>query len=281
MRKRRAACAVLVLSLAASASALSGCSEEDLQAFADAATGIYEAVGHRSVAMGEDHRAWACRYDFHHGAWDGAASIEINGGTPFFTRAELDTGPEDWAEPEWETGPGGKAKSVAAFVAPDAAPGQAPGDARIDDPAGWQRAEYPGAVDGGLLYRRVSLLPEALGGDGSGCIAGTAWLATALDGIVSDAGARVPAEGMLWRAEAFYEGFDNIPEGVLIEAWALDGSWSCCYYIHNVQPGIGIDYADGFSWLEKAGDPRPKEEDGQEAEGHGGDAGEEGQEDGK
>ncbi len=268
MGNRRMGRTALALLMAASVACLAGCSEEGLRAFTDAAIDVYEAVGHKSVAMGEDHRAYSLRYDFHHGNWAGSSMIEVNGGTPYFTYVEMAAGVSMWAEPVWEIRPAGQPKSVCAYVAPGVS-AEPSGDA-VSDPPGWQRAEYPGAVDGGLLYRRVGILPEALGGDGTGCITGTAWMATAMDGLVRDISQRIPEEGMLWRAEAFYEGLGKVAEGVLVEAWALDGSWSCCYYIHNVQPGIGIDYSDGFSWLEKAGDPRAAESDGTDGGSHGG-----------
>ena len=33
-----------------------------------------------------------------------------------------------------------------------------------------------------------------------------------------------------------------------------------CRYVYNVQPGIGIDYGDGSSWMEAAGKPEDPDE---------------------
>ena len=56
-----------------------------------------------------------------------------------------------------------------------------------------------------------------------------------------------------YRVTPIFEGDDLVAKGVQMEARSVedDGKGICFHvYVYNVQPGIGIDYATGESWME-------------------------------
>lgn len=57
---------------------------------------------------------------------------------------------------------------------------------------------------------------------------------------------------VLYRVTPIYEGDNLVASGVLMEAYSLEdrgAGLEFCVYCYNVQPGIGIDYSNGDSWL--------------------------------
>ena len=57
----------------------------------------------------------------------------------------------------------------------------------------------------------------------------------------------------MYRVTPVYDGNNLLASGVTIEGYSVedDGGGICFYvYVHNVQPGIIIDYATGESALE-------------------------------
>ena len=55
---------------------------------------------------------------------------------------------------------------------------------------------------------------------------------------------------MLYRVTPLYVGDELVPRGVQMEAWSLEdrGRGLCFHvFVHNVQPGVIIDYATGES----------------------------------
>ena len=59
---------------------------------------------------------------------------------------------------------------------------------------------------------------------------------------------------VLYRVTPVFEGEELVARGVEMEAWSVEdeGDGICFHvYCYNVQPGVGIDYADGTSWEEQ------------------------------
>ena len=79
---------------------------------------------------------------------------------------------------------------------------------------------------------------------------------------------------VLYRVTPVYEGDNLVASGVVMEALSEEDEGmgiKFCVFCYNVQPGIGIDYATGESWLESpvtdgtSDDPGAKEPmDGQD-----------------
>ena len=58
---------------------------------------------------------------------------------------------------------------------------------------------------------------------------------------------------VLYRVTPVFEGENLVASGVLIEAESVEDQGTgvrFCVFCYNVQPGIGIDYATGDSWVE-------------------------------
>lgn len=57
---------------------------------------------------------------------------------------------------------------------------------------------------------------------------------------------------VLYRVTPVFEGSDLVVRGVLMEALSVEDNGSglsFCVFCYNVQPGIGINYSDGESWV--------------------------------
>jgi DNA-entry nuclease len=57
---------------------------------------------------------------------------------------------------------------------------------------------------------------------------------------------------VLYRVTPIFDGDNLVASGVLTEAYSVEDEGAgvqFCVYSYNVQPGIGIDYATGESWL--------------------------------
>lgn len=241
---------------------VTGCSGEDLAGILEAAADIHDRYLSDAVSMPETDPYYEHRHDFHHVYWDGSPYIDL--GTAGF---ELDAvlGPEAYADPVVQYDGLGRPVSATAFLpCGSGIAAVADGDSgTVTDPPGFRLDTYPGCTQDGRLYRRCSLLPGSSGSDG--LFTGTSFLAF---GGYGDAQAQAvdwvqahpDGPGILWSARLFYDAGSLVPEGVLVRAYALDGSFELCRYVHNLQPGIGIDYSDGRSWMEQAGDPEAESE---------------------
>jgi DNA-entry nuclease len=58
---------------------------------------------------------------------------------------------------------------------------------------------------------------------------------------------------VLYRVTPVFEGTNLVAKGVQMEAYSVEDNGkgiSFHIFVYNVQPGIGIDYATGDSWLD-------------------------------
>lgn len=263
----------MLAALLSMALCLSGCSEEQMDGLGEALGNLYEITRGAHVPLPEDDALYAYRYDIHHGSYAGEPSFAIDDAG--FRRAELEAAPDGI---EYMPADGfGRASSASGIVAAGAPAGDPGGADNMEDPPGWNQAEYPGAVPDGTLYRRVLLFPESLGGEAvpDNTITGTAYMQS--QGLAPLAARALeysenhPEDPVLWEARAVYDSLSRLPEGVFVRASCTDGcgGFEACAFFYNVQPGIGIDYSDGTSWLEAAGDPRAQEQAGPDrSDGH-------------
>ena len=124
-------------------------------------------------------------------------------------------------------------------------------------PTGWIQAQYD-FVDGKSLYNRCHLIGFQLTGENANnknLITGTRYMN--VDGML-------PFENMvadyvketdghvLYRVTPSFVGDELVARGVFMEGLSVEdkGESVCFYvYVYNVQPGVGINYATGESWL--------------------------------
>ena len=135
-------------------------------------------------------------------------------------------------------------------------------------PPGYHRIWYDSIVTGdgergAYLWQRCHLLKSLLGGasdDERNFIAGTVALnyasgMAAYEKMVIDY-LKHSGNHVIYRVTPVYEKNNAVACGIIMEAMSVeDGGKGLCYnvYVRNMQPGIGIDYATGVSYLERVG----------------------------
>ncbi len=125
-------------------------------------------------------------------------------------------------------------------------------------PSGWKTAKYD-IVDGKYLYNRCHLIGYQLTGENANeqnLITGTRYMNVEgmlpFENLIADY-VKETGNHVIYRVTPVFEGNNLLSSGVQMEAKSVedDGEGVCFnVYVYNVQPGIGIDYSTGESWLE-------------------------------
>lgn len=124
-------------------------------------------------------------------------------------------------------------------------------------PSGWHLVKYD-CVDGKYLFNRCHLIGYQLAGENANIcnlITGTRYLnVSGMLPFEEKVATYVESTGnhVLFRVMPVFEGDELVARGVHMEALSVedDGAGlSFNVYCYNVQPGIGIDYVTGESWL--------------------------------
>lgn len=121
-------------------------------------------------------------------------------------------------------------------------------------PTGWKQGRYSWIDNGGWLYNRCHLIAWSLTGENDNeknLMTGTR--SFNVDGMlpyevkVLKYLNSYPENHVLYRATPVFSGSEMLARGILLEAWSIedDGYLSFCAYIHNVEPGVDIDYQTG------------------------------------
>lgn len=124
-------------------------------------------------------------------------------------------------------------------------------------PSGWHLIKYEG-IDGNYLYNRCHLIGFQLAGENANernLITGTRYMNVSgmlpFENLVADY-VRRTNHHVLYRVTPVYHEKDLVAAGVQMEAYSVeDGGAGICFhvFVYNCQPGIGIDYATGDSWV--------------------------------
>lgn len=256
--------ATLAAAFLVSCTCLSGCSDQAMSDLGNALADMYDSYGQDHLHLSEDHMFYGYRHEMHRASYAGDASVDLNGGQPFFTSSDI-AGADPDAGPVCGSLGAGTYSVTACLQAGHYAPSD-PGDDVPDDPRGYEYILYPGVVDGQALYHRLELLPASLGGgpleNGFFTCTAYAWKAGLSDLYRQVEDFLESCDGaVLLRVTAVRPALQDIPDGFLFEARSCgDDSLRICRYVYNVQPGIGIDYGDGSSWMEAAGKPEDPDE---------------------
>ncbi len=187
--------------------------------------------------------------------YEGEPYQVLNDNVPTFTVEELRQ--EDSFETYATLDYLGRCGVAYANIGPDLMPTEDRGSIGHVEPSGWQSVEYD-IVDGNYLYNRCHLIGFQLTGENANeenLITGTRYLNVEgmlpLENLVADY-ITTTGNHVLYRVTPVYEGSELVARGLVMEAYSLedDGQGiSFHVYVHNVQPGIEIDYATGESWL--------------------------------
>ena len=196
-----------------------------------------------------------------------SATVEINGGDPFFEENEIT---DDAFESYSPLDALGRCGIAFACIGIEIMPTEERGDIASITPTGW---EYGGIsnnntydfVENGYIYNRCHLIGFQLAGENDNernLIIGTRYLN--IEGMlpfenmvadyVEDTGNHV-----MYRVTPIFSGLDYVARGVLMEAYSVEdnGRGICfCVYAYNVQPGVTIDYFTGVNV--KSGESLPE-----------------------
>lgn len=189
-------------------------------------------------------------------AYAGNPYVELHGNEPYFTEGELTT---DSFELYSDLDTLGRCGTAYACIGQDLMPNEPRGEIGMIKPSGWHTVRYDTVIEDKFLYNRCHLIGYQLTGENANeknLITGTRFFN--LDGML-------PFENMvyqyivetghhvLYRVTPVYEGDNLVASGVVMEALSVEDEGmgiKFCVFCFNVQPGIGINYTTGESWLE-------------------------------
>ena len=123
-------------------------------------------------------------------------------------------------------------------------------------PSGWHSTRYDDLIEDHFLFNRCHILGYQLSGDNGdihNLFTGTDYLnkqgMLPFENQVAQY-LRQSKNHVLYRVTPLYQGSDLVCRGVQMEAWSLEdrGRGLCFHvFVHNIQPGVIIDYATGDS----------------------------------
>ena len=189
-------------------------------------------------------------------AYTGEPYVVLNNNVPYFTEEELTTESYEYYS---ELDALGRCGVTHACIGQDIMPTEERGSISHVNPTGWHTVKYD-VVSGKYLYNRSHLIGHQLTGEDANeknLITGTRYFNVQgmlpfedlIDEYVEQTNSHV-----LYRVTPIYEGNNLLASGAEMEAWSVeDNGKGVCFhvYVYNVQPGVGISYKDGESWLEE------------------------------
>ena len=189
--------------------------------------------------------------------YEGAAYTEINGNVPFFTQEEMTTKSfEMYSNLDWL----GRCGSAFANIGKELMPTEERGPIGMVKPTGWHTVKYPGVIEDLYLYNRCHLIGFQLTGENANernLITGTRYMNVEgmlpFENMVAEY-VKETGNHVLYRVTPHFTENNLVADGVLMEAYSVEDAGegvSFCVFVHNVQPGVEIDYRTGESWVEE------------------------------
>ena len=175
----------------------------------------------------------------------------INDNVPYFDDSEWDPGYEYYPELDDL----GRCGSCEALIGEETMPTGKRGDIHEIHPSGWKTYHYDFMGDD-YLYNRCHLIGFKLAGENANpnnLITGTRYFNTeAMLPFEDETAYYVYRTGnhVKLRVTPLFAGDDLVARGVLMEARSVEdnGKGVCfCVFCYNVQPGVIIDYATGYT----------------------------------
>lgn len=143
-----------------------------------------------------------------------------------------------------------------ALVGKDLMPTEERGKIGMVKPSGWHTIKYPELIEERYLYNRCHVLGFQLTGENDNernLITGTRYFNVEgmlpYENLVASY-IRLTGNHVYYRVTPVFEGDDLLCRGVWMEAESMeDGGTGVAFsvFVHNIQPGIWIDYATGDS----------------------------------
>lgn len=265
--KLRKTAAIALCELLAIATIFTGCASADLSGTEGAghATGAVVAGEDSSGALGSKDKADGPQEDLVNNnsyvsldaipAYDGKAYVAVNNNEPFFTDSDMTTTAfENYSDLDSL----GRCGVAYANICKDIMPTEERGKIGMIKPSGWHTVKYD-VIKDRYLYNRCHLIGYQLAGENANpknLITGTRYLNVEgmlpFENLVADY-VNNTGNHVLYRATPMFSGSNLVANGVLIEAKSVEdngGGILFNVYCYNVQPGVGINYENGDSWLD-------------------------------
>lgn len=187
-------------------------------------------------------------------AFSGEPYVVINDNIPDFTDTDLTTSSLEYSSLDTL----GRCGVAYACIGTDLMPTEDRGSIGQVKPSGWHTVKYD-CVDGKYLYNRCHLISYQLTAENANennLITGTRYLNVKgmlpFENMVADY-IKETGNHVLYRVTPIFEGNNLVASGVQMEAKSVeDNGEGILYnvYCYNSQPGVGINYAAGDSWLD-------------------------------
>lgn len=265
--KLRKTAAITLCELLAIATIFTGCASTDLSGTEGAghAAGAEVAGEDSSGALGSKDNADGPQEDLVNNnsyvsldaipAYDGKAYVAVNNNEPFFTDSDMTTTAfENYSDLDSL----GRCGVAYANICKDIMPTEERGKIGMIKPSGWHTVKYD-VIKDRYLYNRCHLIGYQLTGENANpknLITGTRYLNVEgmlpFENLVADY-VNNTGNHVLYRVTPMFSGSNLVANGVLIEAKSVEdngGGILFNVYCYNVQPGVGINYENGDSWLE-------------------------------
>ncbi len=265
--KLRKTAAIALCELLAIATIFTGCTSTDLSGTEGAghAAGAVVAGEDSSGALGSKDKADGPQEDLVNNnsyvspdaipAYDGKAYVAVNNNEPFFTDSDMiTTAFENYSDLDSL----GRCGVAYANICKDIMPTEERGKIGMIKPSGWHTVKYD-VIKDRYLYNRCHLIGYQLAGENANpknLITGTRYLNVEgmlpFENLVADY-VNNTGNHVLYRVTPMFSGSNLVANGVLIEAKSVEdngGGILFNVYCYNVQPGVGINYENGDSWLD-------------------------------
>lgn len=265
--KLRKTAAIALCELLAIATIFTGCTSTDLSGTEAAgnATGAVVAGEDSSGALGSKDKVDGPQEDLVNNnsyvsldaipAYDGKAYVAVNNNEPFFTDSDMTTTAfENYSDLDSL----GRCGVAYANICKDIMPTEERGKIGMIKPSGWHTVKYD-VIKDRYLYNRCHLIGYQLAGENANpknLITGTRYLNVdgmlPFENLVADY-VNNTGNHVLYRVTPMFSGSNLVANGVLIEAKSVEdngGGILFNVYCYNVQPGVGINYENGDSWLD-------------------------------
>ena len=265
--KLRKTAAIALCELLAIATIFTGCASTDLSGTEGAghAAGAVVAGEDSSGALGSKDKVDGPQEDLVNNnsyvsldaipAYDGKAYVAINNNEPFFTDSDMTTTAfENYSDLDSL----GRCGVAYANICKDIMPTEERGKIGMIKPSGWHTVKYD-VIKDRYLYNRCHLIGYQLAGENANpknLITGTRYLNVEgmlpFENLVADY-VNNTGNHVLYRVTPMFSGSNLVANGVLIEAKSVEdngGGILFNVYCYNVQPGVGINYENGDSWLD-------------------------------
>lgn len=188
-------------------------------------------------------------------AYDGKAYVAVNNNEPFFMDSDMTTTAfENYSDLDSL----GRCGVAYANICKDIMPTEERGKIGMIKPSAWHTVKYD-VIKDRYLYNRCHLIGYQLAGENANpknLITGTRYLNVEgmlpFENLVADY-VNNTGNHVLYRVTPMFSGSNLVANGVLIEAKSVEdngGGILFNVYCYNVQPGVGINYENGDSWLD-------------------------------